>query len=76
MEVVSFDITMFGHLYSYVNYGTKTTFFCVRLPYFNADPDLEFIMNITWESFVMCIGFIGFLGIDVVLVIIIDGINL
>lgn len=75
MEMVSFVIAVFGQLYSYVNYGTKSTFYCVRLPYFNADPDLEFIMNISWESFVICFALICFLGIDVVLVIIIDAIN-
>lgn len=65
MEIMSLVIAAIGPFYTYIIYGTKSTFLCVRLPYLNTDPDLEFMVNISWEMIGMCLGFISFIAVDV-----------
>lgn len=75
MEILSFVIAAIGPLYNNINYGTKSTFYCVRLPYINANPDMEFLMNFSWESIGAILYYIGSMGIQLIFIIIIDAIT-
>lgn len=57
---------------AYNNYrdGTKSTLYELRLPYFNKDPDTEFILQIAWELICDCMGAFGILLMEAVLAII------
>lgn len=69
VEMLSFVIAAIGPLHKYINYGTKSTFFCVRLPFLNENPDLEFTINISWELTATFLSFFGFVLISVLFVI-------
>lgn len=74
-ELLSLVIAWIGPVYSYVRYGTMSTFFCVRIPFLNENPDLEFMISFSWELLMGGLAFMAFMVSDVIFVIIIDAIN-
>lgn len=53
-----------GPFYNYVHYGTYATLYNLKLPYFNRYPNIEFLINIGWETFIASLAFGGMLLIE------------
>lgn len=64
-----------GPFYSYIYEGTFATFYNLKLPYFNADPPTEFIINIIWETMISLLGIIALFVLEIVIAICNDTIS-
>lgn len=48
---VSFVLALAGPVYTYLQDGTLVTLYEVRIPFLQDDPQTEFIVNISWQTF-------------------------
>lgn len=70
LEAISFVIATLGPFYSYIHYGEYVTIYSVRWPFLNQNPNLEYIVNMVWESIGSMIGICGLIAIEILFTII------
>lgn len=64
-----------GPFYDFVNNGKFATLYNLKLPYFNQEPSMEFVINIVWETLISSLGVIGLFELEVVIALINDTIT-
>lgn len=69
LQTVALSIAMIAPVYGLLH-GQRITLFCVRLPFINENPELEYVICISWESLNGIIGLIGFWSIEILFVLI------
>lgn len=73
-EGLSFVIANIGVFYSMFQ-GKKITLLNMRLPYFNQNPDIEFMINACWETIGSIDGLFSFVAIEIGFMLVNDTIN-
>lgn len=54
--MMSFVVAVTGPFYSFVQDGKLETLYSLKLPYFNRNPYMEFIINVIWQFLITLIG--------------------
>lgn len=69
LQTFSLSIAMIAPLYS-ILHGERVTLFSVKLPYLNQNPDLEYMVNMCWETANGTLGLIAFWSIEIMFVLV------
>lgn len=69
------DGVMYGVFYGIFINGTHTTLYMVRLPFLVDKPNVEFIVNLCWETIFSLMGVIGLFAIEMLFTFINDTIT-
>lgn len=69
LQTCSLSIAMIAPLYG-VLHGERVTLFSVKLPYLHQNPELEYMMNMCWETANGILGLIAFWSIEIMFVLV------
>lgn len=69
LQMISMWIVMFVPAYGLLH-GQRVTLFGVRLPFINKNPELEYIINLCWETANGVLGIIGIMTIEIMFALI------
>lgn len=73
--ITSFTGAVCGPYYKFISHGTQATLYNLRLPCFEDNPNMEFLINTCWETFNSVIGAIGLFNMEAAFIIVSDTIT-
>lgn len=69
LQTISLSIAMIAPAYGLLH-GERVTLFGVRLPFINKNPELEYMINLCWETANGTLGLIAFWSIEIMFVLV------
>lgn len=73
--IASFTGAVCGPYYQFMTNGMRSTLYNLRLPFFEDNPNTEFLINMCWETFTSFIGAIGLFNMEASFTIVSDTIT-